>query len=92
MDWTNNYQVFPLLTRKDLRDKLQKHLESAGIGTKVYYKSLHTQPYFSKMMHFGSLEESTLVSECILCVPLYDTLSREGQTYIIEKINDFTEI
>ena len=89
MDWDNNYQVFPLLTSKDLRNKLKEHLESAGIGTKVYYKALHEQPYFSKTMHFGSLEETSLASDSILCIPLFDAMSREEQTYIIEKVNDF---
>lgn len=92
MDGMSNHQTFPVLVHEDLRDSFKKYMEDAGVGTKVYYKSLHEQPYFEKCTRFGDLDMSSLASKRILCLPLYDTLTREEQTYIIEKINDFTGV
>lgn len=92
MDWDNNYQTFPVLMHEDLRDKFKQHLDVAGIGNKVYYRALHEQPYFQGTLHFGSLDMSSLASKRVLCLPLYDTLIRDEQTYIIRKINEFTGV
>lgn len=76
------------------RDSLQKHLTEGKIGTAVYYPvPLHLQACFS---FFGYQEGSLSVTEraCreVLSLPIYEGLTDQEQSRVVEAIGGFYDI
>jgi UDP-2-acetamido-2-deoxy-ribo-hexuluronate aminotransferase len=70
------------------RDELAAFLKQKGIGTGIYYPfPLHLQPVFKYLGYKqGDFPFSECVSERILALPIYPTLTKEQQTYVIDTI------
>ncbi|MBY0589398.1 DegT/DnrJ/EryC1/StrS family aminotransferase [bacterium] len=68
------------------RDAVQKQLDAAGIGVRVYYPlSLHMQPCFASLGYQkGDFPESELAAECSLALPVYPELSLIQQQRVVE--------
>jgi perosamine synthetase len=78
---------FLILTEK--RDKLNTHLRNNGIDTRITYPMpINEQPMFKKYGKevFPLAKE---VSQKVISLPLYHTLTRKEQDYIINKIVSF---
>jgi dTDP-4-amino-4,6-dideoxygalactose transaminase len=74
--------------RTEQRDALADHLESAGIGTGVYYPTpLHEQAlYADRTGEFPAAEEA---AEEVLSLPVHPCLSSEESRTIVEEVRAF---
>ena len=73
------------------RDKLKQYLLENDIPTMIYYPTpLHLQSVMKKFNYKeGSFPVAEKVSKSILSLPIYPFLTREKQTYIVDKIKKF---
>lgn len=72
----NHQQVF-----NALRDK--------GIGVNLHYIPIHTQPYYQALGHkIGDYPESERYYQEAISLPLFNDLSFENQSYVIECLTD----
>jgi dTDP-4-amino-4,6-dideoxygalactose transaminase len=83
------HHIFPVLSKK--REALRKHLQSAGIETRVHYGTpLHL---FDSMRYLGypkgSMPEAEKISERELSLPIYPGLNEEKINFICEQIDKF---
>ncbi|WP_407535975.1 DegT/DnrJ/EryC1/StrS family aminotransferase [Cetobacterium somerae] len=86
---TSVWHLFVVKT--DERDKLQKYLESNGIGTVIHYP---IPPHLSKAYEYlgykaGDFPITERYAETVLSLPLYNGMTEEEQNYVIEIINQY---
>ncbi len=92
-DYSHVYQMYTIRIKKGakLRDNLIKSLAQKGITTKVYFHPVHlTRFYKRKFGHKkGELPITEKISEQVLGLPIYPTLTKKEIDYIFERINIF---
>jgi perosamine synthetase len=73
------------------RDQLLNHLRSKGIGAHAMYIPVHLQPWYKKQYGYqtGDFPVSEHYFNTSLVLPLYPTLKKEEQIFIIKTIRDF---
>ncbi|MCU0850652.1 MAG: DegT/DnrJ/EryC1/StrS family aminotransferase [Candidatus Thermoplasmatota archaeon] len=83
----NSHLFFSILI--DKREKLRKHLSKNGIETRIHYPyPINKQPiYYTSTIY----PKATEVSQRILSIPIYHSLTQNAQDYVIKKINTFTK-
>lgn len=88
-DSTHVYNQFVI--RVPERDGLRAHLQSAGIGTEIYYPvPLHLQPCFRALDHdMGSFPAAEAASSEVLALPIYGELTDGQQQRVVEAIGRF---
>jgi len=76
------------VVRVEDRDRLQKHLAAANIGTGVHYPiPLHLQRAYSSLAHkTGDFPVSERAAAEIISLPMYPGLDHEQQSRIAEKV------
>jgi dTDP-4-amino-4,6-dideoxygalactose transaminase len=80
----SGFQVFPLLlANKQERDFVCEALTKNAINFKIYYTPIHLQPYFENILSFSELQNTEILSDKILCLPFYETISTEEIDKII---------
>jgi perosamine synthetase len=84
----NCYFLFLILT--DNRDDLNQHLNKNGIDTRITYPMPINEQLVFKKYSMEILPVAKRVSQKIISLPLYHSLTRNEQDYIIKKINAFT--
>lgn len=77
--------------RSKQRDELMKYLDEKGIGTIIHYPiPPHLSEAYSYLgMKSGSLPLTELYANEVLSLPLYNGMTEEEQTRVIEAINTF---
>ncbi|MGL5099840.1 MAG: DegT/DnrJ/EryC1/StrS family aminotransferase, partial [Fusobacteriaceae bacterium] len=75
----------------DSRDSLQKYLEKNEIGTVIHYP---IPPHLSKAYEYlgyknGDFPITENYAETVLSLPLYNGMTDEEQSYVIEVINRY---
>jgi len=88
------YQLYTIkLENSKLREKLHQNLTKAGIMSKVYFDPIHLKTLYKKFFNCkeGNLPKTELISQKVLTLPLYPTLSNKEMDYIIGKIKDCCE-
>jgi dTDP-4-amino-4,6-dideoxygalactose transaminase len=92
----NHYNVYQLYTIKvvegiEKRDALQQYLTGKGIGTKIYFNPVHlTHFYRNKLGYNGkTLLTTETISEHVLTLPMYPSLTRENMDCIVNEIKEF---
>ena len=83
------YQLYTIrLPNKTTRDHLQEYLTKAGIMTKVYFEPIHLKTFYTKEFHCkkGDLPVTEKMSETLLTLPLYPTLTKKEMDYMITTI------
>jgi len=90
-----HYQVYQMYTiqlpDKETRDKLQKHLEENKIMSKVYFNPVHLKTIYTKKYNYkkGDLPKTELLSDRVLNIPLYSSMTEEELNYMIKIIKLF---
>lgn len=77
--------------KSDERDRIQKYLEENGVGTVIHYP---IPPHLSKAYEYlgykkGDFPITERYAETVLSLPLYNGMTEEEQSYVIEVINRY---
>lgn len=87
------YQMYTVRIRlgRKVRDGLREFLAKRGIMTKVYFEPVHlTYFYREKFGHKqGELPTTEQISNEVLTLPLYPTMTKEEMDYVISNIFEF---
>jgi perosamine synthetase len=87
------YQMYPIVIKngKATRDSLKEYLSQKGIMTKVYFDPVHLSHFYRKSFGYkgGELPVTEKVSEQVLSLPMYSTLTREEMDYIVGMVSAF---
>jgi dTDP-4-amino-4,6-dideoxygalactose transaminase len=88
---TSNYHIFGLITETlERRTALINHLKARGVLAVFHYVPLHTSPMGLKMGYrAGMLPVTESLSDRLLRLPLYPTLTAEDIQHILDGIYDF---
>ncbi|MBC8198751.1 MAG: DegT/DnrJ/EryC1/StrS family aminotransferase [Desulfobacterales bacterium] len=83
-----------VISLKEKRDELRLFLNSAGIGTEIYYPApLHLQECFSYLNYKkGDFPAAEYAASHTLAIPIYPGLSDDQQGYVVEKIKEFVRL
>ncbi|KAF5437631.1 perosamine synthetase [Candidatus Methanophagaceae archaeon] len=85
------YQMYVIRIFNGLRNDLMKYLAEKGIMTKVYFPPIHLTHFYRTKFGYkgGELPVTEEVSNQVLSLPLYPTLTEKEIDYITDKINTF---
>ncbi len=93
-DYFHVYQMYTIRIKRGrgIRDSLMRCLAEKGIMTKVYFHPIHlTKFYRNKFGHKrGELPVTEEMSEQVLSLPMYPTMTEEEGKYITKIISDFS--
>ena len=88
----NSFHLYIIRITKDFpitRDVLFKKLLENGIRTSVHYKPLNQFTLFKKMAKsYDKLEISNMLYDEILSLPMYHTIRKSDQNYVIKNIKN----
>ena len=92
-DYFHVYQMFTIRINENLRNDLMKYLSEKGIMTKVYFPPVHLTHFYRTKFGYkgGELPITEEISDQVLSLPLYPTLTEKEIDYIAEKIDGFLE-
>ncbi|OGO21407.1 MAG: aminotransferase DegT [Chloroflexi bacterium RBG_16_50_9] len=92
-DYFHVHQMYTVRTKgdKQLRDRLMAYLVSKGIMTKVHFYPVHLSSFYRERFGHspGELPTTERVSDQILTIPMYPTLSQREIDYIGEQFKNF---
>ena len=90
-DYFHVYQMYAIRINDNLRDDLMKYLSERGIMTKVYFPPVHLTHFYRTKFGYsdGDLPITEEISNQVLSLPLYPTLTEKEVDYIIEEIDNF---
>ena len=89
-DWEANvFHIFPVRCLR--RDELQRYLTDHGVQTIIHYPiPPHlSEAYQSLGYHKGDLPIAEAYADEVLSIPMYNGMTEEEQTYVIEALNAF---
>ena len=82
------YHLYVIKTED--RFNLYQHLSKHGIKVQVHYIPVHTMPYYKNLgWEKGAFPVSEDYYDRCLSLPMYPTLMKDEQDFVIEKVNDF---
>lgn len=88
-DWFDVHQMFTVrLDNKRSRDGLIDHLGKNGIACKVYFHPVHQYSVF-KGCHAEGLKVSHEMSEKVISLPIYPSMSDEDISYVCQTIRSY---
>lgn len=88
------YQLYTIeLAGNETREKLQQSLTKAGIMSKVYFSPVHLKTLYREQFNYkqGYLPITENISQKVLTLPLYPTLTNKEMDYIIDRVKDCCE-
>jgi perosamine synthetase len=96
LDYKNHKNVFQLYTiriaGKNLRNNLMKFLEKKGIMSKIFFEPVHLSKFYSKNMNKKiSLPVTEKISQQVLTLPMYPSLTKNEINFIGDTIDEFFE-
>ena len=87
------YQMYTVKVKdgKTLRDALKKHLANKGVMTKVYFSPVHLTSFYKEKFgfHGGELPVTEELSQQVLTLPMYASLTTDEMDYVVSNIKDF---
>ncbi len=86
------YQMYTItLQTKIMRDQLQQHLTTRRIMSKVYFNPVHLKTIYQQNYNYkqGDLPKTESLSDRVLNIPLYPSLTTEELEYLITSIEEF---
>lgn len=87
--YVNSWQMFTILVDPSIRDSLLFYLRDNGIGVSVHFDPpVHLQPLYTKLRK-RTLDVTELVTNSIITLPIYPTMSMEDVDYVCDVIKGF---
>lgn len=86
------FQLFTIKVQDEkTRNDLKRYLEKNGIGTKVYFSSVHLTSFYRKKYGYrgGEFPVAENLSKRVLSLPIFYNLNSEKINYVVEKIKEF---
>ena len=87
------YQMYTIRLngREGVRDKLKEYLAHHGIMSRIYFDPIHLSLFYRRKFGYegGELPVTEKISNEVLTLPMYPSLTKSEMDYIIEKIRDF---
>jgi len=87
------YQMYTIRAKGGLkrREALREYLSKRGITVKVYFDPIHLSQFYKEKMTYnrGLLPVTESVSESVLTLPIYPTMTRDEINYLIESVEEF---
>jgi dTDP-4-amino-4,6-dideoxygalactose transaminase len=78
-------------THAEQRTRFIGHMKSRSIMCVFHYQPLHLSPVGRRLGgHAGQCPVSEHAGECLVRLPLFNTLSESGHDRVIETVLDFT--
>jgi len=91
-DYFHLYQMYTIRIKSGIkrRDALKSHLNKNGIMAKVYYYPAHlTYFYKNKLKYKPFLPITEKISEQVLTLPMYPTLSKKEMDFMVQEVRKF---
>jgi len=86
------YQMYTIKVNggKRARDDLKNHLTDKGIMTKVYFSPVHLTQFYRGSFGFqqGALPVTEALSERVLTLPMYASMTTDEMNYVISSIRE----
>jgi perosamine synthetase len=85
------WHQFTIKVQRSHRDELFKHLNSSGVGARIYYPTpVHLQPAYKSLGYEeGLCPEAESVAKQVISLPVHPGLSRKDLEDIIEAVRKF---
>ena len=87
------YQMYTIRVKggRSVRDRLKEYLNQNGIGAKVYFDPVHLSLFYRREFGYkrGDLPETEKISQEVLTLPMYPSLTESEMDYIVEKVKGF---
>lgn len=91
-----SYQMFTIKLKsgKRIRDALKDYLNKKGIMAKVYFEPIHMTKFYKDKFGYknGDLPITEKISDQVLTLPMYPSLTKKEMDYIIKTIKSFFKI
>jgi perosamine synthetase len=96
-DYKNHKSVFQLYTiqikGKNLRNNLMAFLKNKGIMSKIFFEPVHLSKFYSKNTSKKiPLPITEKISQQVLTLPMYPSLTKDEINFIGDSINEFVEM
>jgi len=86
------FQLFSIRVTDNLRDDLMTFLTSKGIMSKIFFEPVHLSKFYSKNMNKKiSLPKTEKISQQVLTLPMYPSLTKGDMNFISDSIDEFME-
>lgn len=92
-NYTHVYQLYSIiLPNLQIRNNLKKFLTSKGIMTKIFFAPVHETHFYKKITQQKiTLPVTSSISNQILSLPLYPTMTKKEMNYVCDSIIQFFE-
>jgi len=89
-DYFNVYQLYTIRIEDNLRNKLMEYLKRKGIMTKIYFYPVHKTHFYKNVLGYDcNLEVTERISEEVLTLPMFPSLSKDEIDMISREIKNF---
>ena len=79
------YQMYTVTVESNLRNKLVTELNKLGVGASVHFDPpVHKQEYYKDFEIRESLENTELLSNSIVTLPMFSSITDEEIYYVVE--------
>ena len=86
------FQLFSIRVTDNLRDNLMAFLTNKGIMSKIFFEPVHLSKFYAKNMNKKiSLPKTEKISQQVLTLPMYPSLTKNEINFISDTINEFFE-
>jgi perosamine synthetase len=94
-DYYDIYQMYTVRMKKGkgARDKLASHLGKRGVSAKVYFYPVHLTHFYKDVLKYRcNLPVTETVSEQVLSLPIYPSMTTEEIDYIAKGVESFQRV
>jgi dTDP-4-amino-4,6-dideoxygalactose transaminase len=89
---SNNAHMYYIVCRSvSERNQLIKFLKISGVHAVFHYQPLHASVYYKDQHGDRPLKNATMYGDCLLRLPLFNTLSNNQVDYIVDQLEKFYE-